>query len=76
MKEHEKAKEDAAQLKRLRLQLGLTQKALGKRLKLAQTAISHWEMALTYPMMKTEIKLVKMAEKKGFKFNPRYLRED
>lgn len=76
MKEHEKAKADAAAIKRLRLQLGLTQKSLGKRLKLNQTTISHWEMALTYPMMETEVKLVKMAAKKGIEFKPRYLRED
>ena len=76
MKEHQKAKADAAAIKRLRLQLGFTQKSLGKRLKLSQTAISHWEMAITYPLMETEIKLVKMADKKGIKFKPRYLRED
>ena len=61
-------------LKRIRIQLGFTQKAFGKRLKVSQGAVSHWERGVSYPSVPVADKIVKMAEKKGFSYTTRHLR--
>lgn len=52
-------------LKNIRLQLGLTQKQLAKRLRITQGAVSHWERGLSYPSISIAVKIAKIAYKKG-----------
>lgn len=56
---------DNTKLKSLRLRMGLTQKQLGKRLRITQGAVSHWERGLSYPSITIAAKIVKMANKYG-----------
>jgi transcriptional regulator with XRE-family HTH domain len=61
-------------LKRIRIQLGYTQKSFGKRLRVTQGAVSHWERGVTYPSVPIATKIAKMAEKKGILFTIKQLR--
>ncbi len=56
---------DNEKLKNIRLRMGLTQKQLGKRLRITQGAISHWENGISYPSITVAAKIVKMACKLG-----------
>lgn len=61
-------------LKNIRLRLGLTQKQFGKRLRITQGAVSHWEMGLSYPSVTIAAKIVKMANKLGIDCSVELLR--
>lgn len=76
MKPNENTKADAQEFRQLRCRLGLTQKALARRLRMSQSAVSHWEMGITYPSVRVIGKLMKLAAKEGFTFKNRYVTED
>ena len=65
---------DTKNLRKIRIQLGLTQKAFGKKLAITQGAVSHWERGISYPSITIATKIAKMAAKKGLYFTPKYLR--
>ncbi len=61
-------------LKTIRLRMGLTQKQLGKRLRITQGAISHWEKGISYPSVIIAAKIVKLANKYGIECTTEALR--
>lgn len=52
----------AANIRRARLQRGLTQTALAKRLGVKQAAVSQWESSQSLPELKTRIELATILE--------------
>jgi transcriptional regulator with XRE-family HTH domain len=50
-------------LKRMRIELGLTQKVFGKRLGVTQSAVSHWECGISYPAVPISAKIAKLLDK-------------
>lgn len=64
------------ELKTIRLKMGLTQRALGIKLKITQAAVSHWERGMSYPSITLATKIAKLAAKKGFNFLPQQLRNE
>lgn len=65
---------DNIKLKNLRIRLGLTQKQLGKRLRITQGAVSHWERGLSFPSVPIAAKIVKIAIKAGINCSPESIR--
>jgi len=65
---------DNIKLKNIRVRMGLTQKQLGKRLRITQGAVSHWERGLSFPSINIAAKITKIANKLGINCSPETLR--
>lgn len=52
-------------VKALRVKMGFTQKRFAGKLKITQSAVSHWERGMSNPSIFIAEKISRMAEKKG-----------
>jgi DNA-binding transcriptional regulator YiaG len=63
-----------SKIKKIRIQLGLTQGQLASKLKTTQGAVSHWECGVCKPSISSVEKIMKLAAKKGIYFSLNHLR--
>jgi DNA-binding transcriptional regulator YiaG len=61
-------------IKKLRIQLKLTQGQFASKLKVTQGAVSHWECNICKPSIDVVEKIMKLLAKKGIFVSPNHLR--
>ncbi len=62
-------------IKKLRVSMGLSQKAWAKALGIGQSAVSHWERGVSQPSVPIAFKMSKLGARAGIFYSPEELRK-